>query len=296
VKIQFKQWAAGFLAALFLLAAITPEPYIVKLTFLGDIMLGRSIARAASQNKNWRPFDLLQPIFLTSDITAANLESPLTTAPVETSGYALCAPPEQVNALKTAGFNLLTLANNHILDCGINGLHETRLTLQSFGMQTAGPENEPVFYHNHDSRFAFFALDDVSTAIDLPAVIQNVHRAANQADWVILSIHWGSEYQPAPSQRQRNLAATLINAGADVIIGHHPHVVQPTEMITRNNGNKSGIVFYSLGNAIFDQHGLPDTRSGEMVSLYFSKGKSVTHSIQHFEIDSRTGVILKLVP
>jgi poly-gamma-glutamate synthesis protein (capsule biosynthesis protein) len=284
------------LAALYLVLVIAPEPYFVQITFLGDVMLGRGIAQIANRTKNWQPFAVLQPVINSSDFTAANLESPLTISPIVTKGYALCAPPTQVTALQAARFHLLTLANNHIYDCGESGLNQTRSTLQSAGLNTAGPELQPVFINKHGQRFAFLALDDISSAVDIAAVTQVLHSSARQADWVIVTIHWGSEYQPAPSSRQRLLAAAFINAGADVIIGHHPHVIQPNEKITSSERKKDGLVFYSLGNALFDQQSLPDTRTGEMVSLFFSTNGSMWYSEQRFETDPRTAIIRTLIP
>ena len=259
-------------------------------------MLGRGIAQAASRDKVWQPFAALQPVLQSSDITAANLESPLSDAPVLTSGYALCAPPAQVEALKNARFNLLTLANNHILDCGVTGLNQTHLTLQSAGLLSAGPELQPVFLDNHGQRFAFLALDDISSEVELSEVFPVLQSAASRSDWVIISIHWGGEYQPGPSPRQRKLAGELINAGADVIIGHHPHVIQPMEEIIRVDEKKTGLVFYSLGNAIFDQQGLSDTRTGEVVSLLFNANGAVQFTERRFTIDPRAGIIKTLNP
>jgi gamma-polyglutamate biosynthesis protein CapA len=284
------------LAVLLCISIITPEPYIIQITFLGDVMLGRGIARAASRNKDWHPFAALQPILELSDISAANLESPLTDAPVITRGYALCAPPSQVSTLKAARINLLTIANNHNLDCGEKGLEQTRSTLQSDGLHYAGPVLQPAYIYNHGSRIAILALDDISSAVDLNTVKTILKSTASQSDLVIISIHWGNEYQPAPSSRQRNLARALINAGANVIIGHHPHVIQDMETIIRADGKSTGLVFYSLGNALFDQQGLADTRIGEIVRLYYVPDRSIRYSSNRFEINPREGIIQSLIP
>jgi gamma-polyglutamate biosynthesis protein CapA len=291
-----KRWAAKILAALFLLLVIVPEPRIIQITFLGDVMLGRGIAQAANRSKDWQPFVALQPVLQSSDITAANLESPLSDAPVVTIGYALCAPPVQVEALTKARIGLITLANNHVLDCGVIGLDQTKSTLHSNGVLFTGPELEPVYVNLHGQRIAFLALDDISTAIDISEVNPVLQSAAAQSDRVIVSIHWGSEYQPAPSSRQKQLASELVNAGADVIVGHHPHVIQPVEEIIRKKDQTKGLVFYSLGNAIFDQNGLSTTRTGAIVSLFFGPGGSMQFSEQHFEINPRIGIISRFIP
>ncbi len=259
-------------------------------------MLGRGIDRIAARTTNWQPFQKLLPITDWTDILAANLESPLTTAPVVTSGYALCAPPSRVEALKTASFDLVSFSNNHIRDCGDSGILQTRLTLQSSGIHIAGPTPEVITINSHRYTLAVLALDDVLTEVDPPTVIPIVESAALQADLVIVSIHWGSEYQPAPSIRQRYLAAMLAKAGADVIIGHHPHVIQPVESLSRGSGMPPTLVFYSLGNALFDQHGMSDTRTGAAVSLLLGRRKAIQYSINTFDIDPIKGVIREILP
>jgi len=123
-----------------------------------------------------------------------------------------------------------------------------------------------------------------------------VEEASRKADPLIISIHWGTEYQPSPAPRQRALASMLANAGADVIIGHHPHVIQPMEFLPRGSGQPTALVFYSLGNALFDQHGLPDTRTGALVNLTFGPGGSLLYSVETFEIDPIKGVIHRKNP
>jgi gamma-polyglutamate biosynthesis protein CapA len=287
--------AAGILAALIFILSIAPEPQIFRITFLGDVMLGRGIESAASRVKNWQPFEKLEPLTRWSDVLAANLESPLTIAPVVTKGYALCAKPTRVETLKFASFDLVTLANNHILDCGESGLDQTRLTLAAYHIQAAGPKMDPVFFTFHGRTIAVIALDDISQAVDVPVVLPMIESVARQADPVIISIHWGSEYQPAPSPRQRALAAMLAAAGADVIIGHHPHVIQQMEFLPRGKNLPPAMVFYSLGNALFDQHGLQDTRIGAAVSLTYGPGGAILYSVDTFEIDPIRGVIQTII-
>ncbi|NLF52300.1 MAG: CapA family protein [Leptolinea sp.] len=288
--------AAGFLAALVFIIVLSPEPQFFRITFVGDVMLGRGIQSAAERSKDWRPFQDLEPSTYWSDVLAANLESPLTIAPPQTGGYMLCARPEMVSALKTASFDLVTLANNHILDCGEAGKDQTHLTLSGMGIHPVGPDAKPVYINLRGRLAGFIALDDVTRAVDVPSVLPLVEEAARRADPLIISIHWGSEYQPSPAPRQRALASMLANAGADVIIGHHPHVVQPMEFLPRGTDQPPAIVFYSLGNALFDQHGLPDTRTGALVNLNFGPGGTLLYSVETFEIDPVNGVIRRINP
>jgi len=287
--------AAAGLAALIFFFCIAPEPQLIQITFLGDIMLGRGVNSAAARSKNWRPFETLSPITQWADVLAGNLESPLTIAPVVTSGYALCAPPNRVEVLKKASFDLVTLANNHIHDCGDIGIEQTRASLQSFGIQAVGPNPAYVIIKSHNRKLGFLALNDVSVGLDLKSIIPIIQSAARQSDLVIVSIHWGSEYQHEESMRQKVIAAALSRAGADIIIGHHPHVIQPMEMISRGSQKPPTLVFYSLGNALFDQHGLADTRTGEAVTLILGPGGAMQYSTKTFEIDPNNGVILKIL-
>jgi poly-gamma-glutamate capsule biosynthesis protein CapA/YwtB (metallophosphatase superfamily) len=288
--------AAGTLAALILLLSINPEPQLVEVTFLGDVMLGRGVYQAATRLKDWQPFRELAPLLRNTDILAANLESPLTIAPVVTSGYALCAPPTQVEALQQAEFNLVTLANNHTLDCGETGRAQTIVTLRANGIRAVEPAPYVEYITVRGRTLAFLALDDVTRPLDPAAAAAAVHSAKDRVDFVIVSIHWGNEYQVSPTSRQNNLAEELARAGADVIIGHHPHVIQPVEIIRRGNGLNPVPVLYSLGNAIFDQGGLADTRTGEAVSLVFGPSGSLLYSIRKFELDPNRGTIRKLLP
>jgi len=259
-------------------------------------MLGRGVYRASTRVSDWQPFRELMPIIKNADILAANLESPLTIAPVVTRGYALCAPPAQVETLRDASFDLVTFANNHTLDCGQTGRSQTLLTLRAFGIRAVEPAPYVEFVNARNRRLAFIALDDVTRPIDQPAAINAIRDVKSRADTVIISIHWGNEYQAAPSTRQRSLAAMLSKAGADVIIGHHPHVIQPLEIIDRGKDKTPTLVFYSLGNAIFDQYGLEDTRTGQVISLIFGPSGSITYAIRQFKLDPKRGTILQLLP
>lgn len=288
--------AAGTLAALILLLSIHPEPLLIEVTFLGDVMLGRGVYTASTRVKNWQPFHELTPVIRNTDLLAANLESPLTIAPVVTTGYALCAPPAQVEALRGAAFSLVTLANNHSLDCGETGRLQTTLTLRSFGIRAVEPAPYVEYVSLRGRRLAFVALDDVTRPLDPAAASVAVRAAKEMADYVIISIHWGNEYQANPSTRQRDLAEGLVRAGADVIIGHHPHVIQPVEFIRPGQNQKNVPVFYSMGNAIFDQRGLADTRTGEAVTLVFGPSGSLIYRIRQFELDPNRGTIRKLLP
>ena len=244
----------------------------LTLALVGDVMLGRGVAQAL--DGDWEAaFAEVRPWLDGAELTFANLESPLTTAPQVSDGYDLRAPPEAAAALRAAGFDVVSLANNHALDAGEAGLAETVATLNVTGI--AGLVNwetdnvvhwSPPYSFTHYSSthlpiYYFLACDDSAVPLDLEAVAEAVTAAAEQADLVIVSIHWGGEYQAAPSPRQRAVARTLAGAGAGLIVGHGPHVLQRVEWVGET------LVAYSLGNFLFDQPYPADCRQGVILRL-----------------------------
>ncbi len=226
-------------------------------------MLGRGVTPGDSS------LAYLAPYLQSADLALANLESPLTTAPPIISAYNLCAPPERVRFLAKSGLDLFSLANNHALDCGPQGLAETESTLVTFGLTPLGPQSVPVYRTINGIQLAFLAFEDVSAPLDVETATQVIQKAYDNGALVIVSIHWGMEYQGGASERQKWLAAQFAQAGAALIWGHHPHVIQPAEWIQPPAGSEpaggSTLVLYSLGNALFDQGGLADTRRSALV-------------------------------
>ena len=254
-------------------------------------MLGRGVTPSED------PLAYLAPYLQSADLALANLESPLTTVPSQTSGYNLCASPERVRFLVTAGLDLLSVANNHSLDCGPDGLAKTESTLHAAGLTAFGSTDEPVYRTLNGLRLAFLAFEDVSAPLDGEAAAQLIRGAHDSGALVIVSIHWGMEYQGGPSERQRQLAQQFVDAGVILIWGHHPHVLQPAAWIQPPAGSApssppqgkpaggSTLVLYSLGNALFDQGGLADTRQSALVLVELSEnGVQSAHAIP-FEID-----------
>jgi len=235
----------------------TPETTLT-LAFLGDVMLGRGVQPTAHS------FAYLEPYLQNADLALANLESPLSTAPPQPgSGYVLCAPPGSVRYLVSAGIDLLSLANNHRLDCGAAGLAETQSTLQSAGLGYIGPDARPVYRILKGTRLAFLAFDATGQLgpYDSAAAVQAVRAARQTGAVVIVSMHWGLEYQSGATPEQKEIASQLAQAGAALIWGQHPHVLQPAAWI----GPGNTLVLYSLGNALFDQAGLANTRQSALV-------------------------------
>jgi poly-gamma-glutamate synthesis protein (capsule biosynthesis protein) len=259
---------------------------LVTIALLGDVMLGRDV------HPSMETFAYLEPYFRSTDLVAANLESPLTSAPAQTgSPYVLCAPPEHARVLAEAGFDLLSLANNHILDCGEQGLLDTQSALAGSGLDYVGPGLEPEYRQVNGLRLAFLAFD-ATGEFDLEIARGAVRAAHETGVVVIVSIHWGAEYQSGASQVQKEIAAQLAEAGAALIWGHHPHVLQPAEWI----GEDRALVFYSLGNALFDQHGLANTRQSALALVRLDSTGIMDYRAIPFLIDVPNSRVVEADP
>jgi poly-gamma-glutamate capsule biosynthesis protein CapA/YwtB (metallophosphatase superfamily) len=223
--------------------------------------------------------------------------------------YRLIGAPELAPALRAAGIDALGLANNHALDAGPAGLEESLTVLRAAGVAPAGagPSEAaalaPVALSAQGLRVAILALNDVAdpgdagaalapgddvgwrnpdfAACPAPAVcthgrawlsaaaLEAVQAARAEADVVVVLAHWGVEYAAAPSARQRAWAARLVAAGADLVLGAHPHVLQPAEPLRA--GGRAGFVAYSLGNFVFDGPADPARSSGAVLRVLLDR-------------------------
>lgn len=259
------------------------------LIFTGDISFSRDVAKAIKQNGFTYPALKVAAFLNNSDAVIGNLESPITAGrPIETPELLLRSDPGVEQILQMANIKVLSLANNHILVWGVKGLHDTLKLLDKAGIKYCGAGKTsteaylPAYLRINDIRFAFLAFVDEGLirqssrgkkhiAIISPAnqqqVVNSIKKAKIKADYVIVSLHAGDEYKTKPNQRQINFAHLFIDAGADLVVGHHPHVVQPSEVY------KGKYIFYGLGNFIFDQMWSQDTRKGLVLKVIFSKNK-----------------------
>jgi poly-gamma-glutamate synthesis protein (capsule biosynthesis protein) len=249
-------------------------------------MLGRGVARAL--DGDWEAaFVQVSPWLAEGGPSGQppvfrliNLESPLTNARQIGQGYDLRAPPAAVAALHKAGIDAVSLANNHALDAGPEGMRETVDVLSAAGI-AAWTEQATIVPWVTSRRLgrtpgpvcAGLAFDDSVRPLDLPAAAGAVSEAARLADVVIVSIHWGGEYQAAPSTRQQAIARALAEAGADVIAGHGPHVLQRVEWVDQT------LVAYSLGNFLFDQPYPEDCRWGAILRVTLRGGRAMAVEI-----------------
>ncbi|MEZ4590652.1 MAG: CapA family protein [Chloroflexota bacterium] len=253
--------------------SLTPAESPVELIAVGDVMLGRGVADVAE------PLADVAPWLRAADLTLGNLESVIVadgtpkSAPAgEPQPIILHAPVTAVAHLTAAGFDLLSLANNHSLDFGGAGLAETAVRLQQSGITPLGigadetAAYQPIYREVNGVQLAFLAFNGVPEPVvgeplavngeqwvraewEQARAVTAVAEARQQADGVIVSLHWGFEYELQADPWQETAAQALLAAGADVVLGHHPHVAQPVT-VDRQSGQ---LVAYSLGNFVFDQ-------------------------------------------
>jgi poly-gamma-glutamate capsule biosynthesis protein CapA/YwtB (metallophosphatase superfamily) len=247
------------------LPPVGPDPCIT-LVAVGDVLLARGIGERIDRHGLEWPFQHVTSILESADIAFCNLECPLTERGAKVNKvFCFKADPGAVQCLSGAGFDIVSLANNHTLDCGRTGLVETmdvldaaKIAYTGAGRDEAGAR-EPVILGRNGLRIAFLARNALlpespryrtnapSIALLDPDTIEDeVADAARQADVVIVSLHWGVEYREYPQPDQEELAHRIIDAGADLVLGHHPHATQPVEEY------HGGLIAYSLGNFLFD--------------------------------------------
>ncbi len=180
-------------------------------------------------------------------------------------------PKKVIPLLKKHGFNAVNLANNHILDYFSAGDKETRSLLTkanilSFGGYETGTKACTTVTKNN-LKIALCGLNDVGGILSVKPALQIITKAKKENDFVFLNVHWGEEYKTVPTIRQKDLAHKFVDAGADLIIGHHPHVIQPMEVY------KEKPIFYSLGNFVFDQSSPKEVKAGLSVGVTASRQK-----------------------
>ena len=258
-------------------AVIEPQPATLELAAVGDIMLGGTAAPELRREGYDYAFALVEPILRQADVVFGNLEGPLTDAGHATPDkrYVFRSPPAKVApALAAAGFTVMSLANNHTMDYGIEGLEQTMAALDEAGIQHAGAgmslaeARRPAFIKSGDQVLGFLAYSltfpesywakgqQPGTAFGHASHVRaDVAATRQQADVVVVSFHWGRESTTELRDYQSILAHAAIDSGATVVLGHHPHILQGIEHY------KDGIIFYSLGNFVFGSYSRKATRS-----------------------------------
>lgn len=269
------------------------EPSYVTLSFFGDIMLDRGVRNSVIKNFD-NDYSALfekipQKLLKNSDVAFANLEGTASDQGVDGKNlYSFRMDPGVVPALAGSGLDVLSLANNHVGDWGRSAYIDTLSRLKENEISYTGGEldeaaaEKPVIIEKYGMKIGYLGFSDVGPAwleagqekaglllASNPRFDEIVKNAASQVDFLIVSFHWGDEYQAKHNARQEYLAHRAVDQGAKLVIGHHPHVIEDTEIY------KESLIAYSLGNFIFDQSWSKPTMQGMLLEVKLWKDGSL---------------------
>lgn len=271
-------------------AATLAQPKTATLLFVGDVMLARGVEfyteREAGGDYRF-PFVRVSSTLRAADLTVGNLEHPVSArGKNQGSQYSLRAKPEAVEGLADAGFDIVSLANNHMWDWGTDALSDTLLYLDAEGIRHVGAgmnekdANLPLTVEIFRNSIAFVAWtnlypEGLEAKGDAPGIsrfreseaVARVSDLSKTNDIVTVLIHFGDEYKTSANDIQKRIARALVDAGADLVIGHHPHVVQEVERY------RDGWIAYSLGNFVFDQGFSEETMRGLALRVTVTDGR-----------------------
>lgn len=274
---------------------LNPEDHKpVTLVMVGDIMMDRGVRRSVESNfeGDYSAFFANTSYLKESDIAFANLEGTVAESGRNVgSRFSFHMKPIVASTLGDAGFDIVSFANNHVGDWDRAAFDETLLQLQEAQVKYAGAGTNytdattPRIVEVRGMKIGFLASTDVGpkwlAATDTksgillssdPKLADIVRAAKAQVDVLVVSFHWGNEYSPANAHQQA-LAHTVIDAGADIVVGHHPHVMEKVEEY------KGKPIFYSLGNFIFDQYFSPHTMRGMVATVSIDPDtRAISHS------------------
>jgi len=272
------------------------DPNYITFTFAGDMMLDRGVRNSVIKNFNndysklFEKTPDLSELFKDSDIVFANLEGTASDRGKDMKNlYSFRMDPSVIPALKGAGVSIVSVANNHVGDWGRNAYTDTLARLKENEiLYTGGGNNKreaetPTIIEKYDTKIGFLGFSDVGPSwmeaqgeksgillASDPSFDEIIKNASAQVDYLVVSFHFGDEYKEKHNARQEELAHKAIDAGAKIVIGHHPHVIEDTEVY------KDGFIAYSLGNFIFDQSWSAPTMQGMLLKLKLNKNGAIT--------------------
>ena len=270
--------------------AVVDEQQAITVKAVGDVMLSRKVGRLMNEDGVDYPVKKVADYLADADFTFGNLESPISGKGTKLPGKGIWfrAEPYTVEALQIAGFDLVCLANNHMMDYDEPALLETGEILDKAGILHIGSganKEEAAKIEITEVKgvkiawIAYSEMADLFFSFEYPRrlraeqdkpginsynidnICADIESVRDKADIVIVTLHWGLEYQDYPQDYQTAHAHKMIDSGADLIIGHHPHCIQGMEAY------KNGLIFYSLGNFIFDQDWSEQTKKGVTLKL-----------------------------
>jgi len=259
-----------------------------KLLFVGDIMLSRNVGSSMLTKGDWNyPFEKISDYIKNADLSFGNLEGPISINGIKVGSiYSFRADPRSIEGLLYSGFDVLSVANNHMWDYGSEAFKDTLKNLKDNKINYVGgglsydEAHTPLIKEINNTKVAYLAYTNLLPSSlgmrgDKPTIAYpnqdqislDIQNAKKISDIVIVSFHWGEEYETHHNSYQEKLAHFTIDAGVDLIVGQHPHVAQDVE---EYNGK---YIAYSLGNFIFDQNFSKDTNSGLILKVTIKNKK-----------------------
>lgn len=257
----------------------TAESKEVVIVATGDVMLGRAVNVVMLEEGYTWPFEQTRELLTGGDITLINLESPfIDPCPKRYGGMTFCAPKEAVEGLVYAGVDVANIANNHILDYGYMGSSEyTAKILEEAGIKWSN-EDHLAIVEREGLKFGFLGINlirqsEAMTILSEEEMGRRIALADLEVDVLVVSYHFGEEYENFVNDYQRFLAYMAVDMGADLVIGTHPHVTLPVEVY------KEKVIAYSLGNFVFDQMWSEETMLGQVGKFVFLDGVLIRHEM-----------------
>jgi len=246
----------------------------ISISFAGDILLASGVGNKIDQYGPDYPFEKVKTLLSKSDFAVGNLESAVavTGTPAADKEFTFRADPKVIDGIKNSGLDIVSLANNHVLDFGRDAFIETLNHIKDSGLNYIGAGEDideayrPIVVEKDGKKVAVFAASrvipsgswyagiktsGVAGAYNAERLLEEIENVRENVDYVIVYLHWGTEREQEPNKLQKNLARLLIDGGADVVVGTHPHVLQGFEFY------KGKIIAYSLGNFIFTNYNNP---------------------------------------
>lgn len=249
----------------------------------GDVIPARSVNyQMTAKNDFLWAIRNIAPLLKSADITLVNMESPLIkNCPLTNTGMVFCGDQRFVQALNTAGVDVVNLANNHSLNYGWEGLKETEDILTAQNIETTGTTSQglskKVIKNIKGMNIGFLGYTIVGKTADKEALASDIGALDKQVDVLVVSFHWGAEYNRMPVGAPDNpkvIGRLAVESGADLVIGNHPHWIQGMEYY------QGKPIFYALGNTIFDQEWSRETKEGVITEIRFN-GKTIENIIMH---------------
>lgn len=276
----------------------------VSLLFVGDVMLDRGVKNIADKVFNGEIsaiFENIKKEIFLPDISVFNLEGPVSDKGQNVGSiYSFHMSTSTFDVVKEIGFDLASFTNNHVGDWGREAFDDTLTRAEVAGIPLIGAgtsyasTSEPVIVEKNGMRIGFLGFSDVGPAqmkagtstsgillLSDPNLEMIIKRAQMQVDELVVSIHWGDEYKKYPTEKQKEFGHKIIDWGAKLIVGHHPHVIEPLE---EYNG---GLIVYSLGNFVFDQAFSKETMEGGVLEILFDMNGIKKYELKKAQLDSQ---------